>query len=379
MVQFAIQVLNASISMYFVFRADSSFDIGTGHIMRCMTLANALRDVGHECSFICKNHYGNINSLLLENDFEVHELQVSNSKNNLVLGRNMDQLSHHCWLGSSWDHDAYLTNNILDKRNPDWVIVDHYALDISWHKQVRSNTKKIMVIDDIADRHHDCEILLDQNLGADIGDYIKLVPKKCRLFLGPEYALLRPEFKRLREESLFKKRFGELRHILINFGGGDKLNLTEKVLKSLSKIKLPKNIQIDVVLGPQGSLGANISSFRDVFCGQIKFSKSITNMAEIMTSADLAISAAGSTSWERCALGLPAIIFSIADNQKKITENIVKNGAGISLCELSLTNGEFEASFQKFYSRDVLLSYSKAASKITEGCGASALIGKFND
>lgn len=347
--------------------------------MRCMTLANALRDVGHECSFICKNHDGNINSLLLENNFEVHELQVSNSKENVVLGRNMDQLSHHCWLGSSWGHDADLTNNILDKRNSDWVIVDHYGLDISWHKQVRSNTKKIMVIDDLADRHHDCEILLDQNLGADIEDYIKSVPNKCRLFLGPKYALLRPEFKRLREESLFKKRFGELRHILINFGGGDKLNLTEKVLKSLSEIKLPKDIQIDVVLGPQVSLGANISSFRDVFCGQIKFSKNITNMAEIMTSADLAISAGGSTSWERCALGLPAIIFSIADNQKKITENIVKNGAGISLCELSLTNGEFEASFQKFYSRDMLLSYSKAASKITEGSGANALIGKFND
>ena len=365
--------------MYFVFRADSSFDIGTGHIMRCMALANALRDIGHECSFICKNHDGNINSLLLENNFEVYELQVSKLKENLALDQNIDQLSHHSWLGSSWAHDADLTNSILYKRKPDWVVVDHYALDVSWHKKIRSNTKKIMVVDDLADRHHDCEILLDQNLGADVDHYIKLVPSKCKIFLGPKYALLRPEFKRLREESLFKKRFGKLRHILINFGGGDKLNLTEKVLKNLSQIKLPKNIKIDVVLGPQVSLGTNIYSFRNVFFEKINFLQNVTNMAEIMTKSDLAISAGGSTSWERCALGLPTIIFSTADNQKKITKNIAKHGAGISACELSLTNGEFNASVQKFYSRDVLFCYSRAASKITEGGGASILIGKFND
>ena len=379
MAQFAIQVLSVSTSMYFIFRADSSIDIGTGHIMRCITLANALKAMGHECTFICKQHSGNINSLIIENDFELHELEIAEFQDSVIFRPNMVQPKYYAWIGSSLDHDAKLTNKILEKRAPDWIVVDHYALDVSWHKKVRGNTKNIMVIDDLANRHHDCEILVDQNLGADREVYMKLVPSHCNLFLGPKYALLRPEFRILRGASLFNKRLGKLRRILINFGGGDNLNLTEKVLKSLSRIKLPKNLQIDVIVGPQVILDANISSFKDVFFGQIKISQNVKNMGEAMMNADLAISAGGSTSWERCALGLPSMIFSVAENQKKITENIVASGAGVALNELSLLNGEFEILLQKFFSKDVLLSYSKAASNVTDGSGVSALMSKLDD
>ena len=208
MAQFVIQVSSVSIRMHFIFRADSSIDIGTGHIMRCITLANALKARGYECSFICKKHFGNINSLILENNFELHELDLNKFQENVNFRQNMGQLKYYGWLGSSVEHDAKLTNKILEKRKPDWIVVDHYTLDVAWHKQVRGNTKNIMVIDDLANRHHDCEILLDQNLGADSEVYMKLVPRDCKLFLGPKYALLRPEFKMLRETSLFNKRFG---------------------------------------------------------------------------------------------------------------------------------------------------------------------------
>jgi len=364
--------------MHFIFRADSSFDIGTGHVMRCMTLANTLRSEGHECSFICKDHNGNINALILKNGFCVDVLK-SQTLSNVDKSLDIKIPPYHSWLGSNWLCDAKATKEILTKNPPDWLIVDHYALDKSWHKHVENDTKNIMVIDDLADRQHHCKILLDQNLGADIERYRKLVPSNCKIFVGPKYALLRPEFHELREKSLLLKKDGVLRKVLINFGGGDKFNLTEKVLEALSEIVLPKSLGIDVVLGPQVDLGANLLSFKDIFFDKIQFYKNINNMAELMATADLAISAGGSTSWERCYLGLPSIIFSFADNQKEIANSIAKNGAGISLTEESLINGDFTSSFQKFYRTEVLLSYSRSAQLISGSSAKNGIIGEFND
>lgn len=377
MVLFVIQVLSDLTKMYFIFRADSSHDIGTGHVMRCMTLAGILKDDGHECSFVCKGHNGNINALIQKNGFHVDVLE-SQSPSDVEKSLDVSYLTHGSWLGSSWIFDAKATKKILISKKPDWLIVDHYALDKNWHKYVENDTKNIMVIDDLADRHHHCNILLDQNLGADIEKYRKLVPSKCKVFLGPKYALLRPEFHELREKSLLHKRDGMLRKIFINFGGGDKLNLTEKVLEALSQIDLAKNLDIDVVLGPQVELGGNLLLFKEVFREKIQFYKNINNMAELMATADLAISAGGSTSWERCYLGLPSIIFPIADNQKEIANNIAKSGAGISLTEESLINEDFKTAIETFSTPNVLLSYARSA-QLLSGSAESSLIGEFYD
>tara|TARA_B110001450_G_scaffold65306_1_gene61819 strand:+ start:2277 stop:3374 length:1098 start_codon:yes stop_codon:yes gene_type:complete len=365
--------------MFFIFRVDSSYDIGTGHIMRCVTLANALRKAGHECSFICKQHAGNISQFVLDNDFEVHELEVSESEDYSACSGNIEPLSHRSWLGSSVEHDAHRTNKILEKNLPDWMIVDHYGIDVSWHVMVRKNLGKIMVIDDLADRHHDCDMLLDQNLGASIDKYRKLVPSESEFCLGPTYALLRPEFYDFRELSLSNKNSGDLRRIFINFGGGDNLGLTEKVLKKLSKVTFINDVQIDVVLGPQVSSDVNLTSTIAKFDGQVNVFKNIKNMAEVMMMSDLAISAGGSTSWERCALGLPSMIFSVASNQDKMIENMVSHGIGVALTESSLSNGEFEASLETFFCRDVLKSYSKAAANVTDGGGVRMIVSKLND
>ena len=130
MVQSAIQVLSALTSMDFIFRADSSSDIGTGHVMRCLTLANALNAVGHNCSFICKKHNGNINSLIRDNNFEVYELEVIEPQKKSVSDQRASQSSHYSWIGSSLDYDAKLTNEILVKRRPDWIVVDQLVLKV---------------------------------------------------------------------------------------------------------------------------------------------------------------------------------------------------------------------------------------------------------
>lgn len=374
MALYVILVSKDLISMNFFFRADSSSSIGTGHVMRCLTLAIALRDAGHSCFFICKNHEGNISNYILMHQFELFEINTKPYKENIEC-----QPDHYSWLGSSWKSDANQTNAILKKREPDWLVVDHYAIDFSWHKEVLRNVKKIMVIDDLGDRCHVCNILLDQNLGATEIKYNMLVPKECKKLLGPKYALLRPEFYRLRKLSLINKKKGKLKKILVNFGGGDKLNLTKKVLKKLSDINLPKYIQIDVILGPQANLDYKITSYKNFFKDRIRFFKDINNMAELMMTADLAVSAGGSSSWERCALGLPSIIFAIADNQIEIAQNIEKSGAGIYLPIKALESEEFETKFKKFYFNDVLLEYSKSAANITKGNGVKNLINIFND
>lgn len=358
--------------MNFAIRADSSFEIGTGHTMRCITLAEALRQKGHNCFFISKTHEGNINNQIIKKNFNLHEINTSPYRKN-----EKEQTMHYHWLGSSWSNDAQQTEAILRKINPDWIIVDHYSLDYLWHKKVSKYVKNIMVIDDLADRKLYCNILLDQNLGAEKSQYNPLVPENCKKFLGPKYSLLRPEFSNFRKKSLLKRNTGKLEKLLINFGGGDKLNLTEKVLHTLHKMQLTENISIDVVMGPQASMPNNLSNYTHKI--KINFLKNIANMAEVMMNADLAISAGGSTTWERCSLGLPSIIFSVADNQKKIAKNIEEIGAGVTLPLESLSDGTFQDTFKEFFNNELLLKYSKAAASITDGTGINNVVGGFYD
>lgn len=139
MVPFVIQVLNVLINIFFMFLVGSSYDIGIGHIMRSATLSNALKKRVHECSFICKQHHGNICQYVLDNGFEVHELEVSESEDYSASSLDIEPLTHRLWVGSSVEKDAHLTNKILEKKLPDWMIDDHYGIDVSWHVMVRKN------------------------------------------------------------------------------------------------------------------------------------------------------------------------------------------------------------------------------------------------
>lgn len=195
------------------------------------------------------------------------------------------------------------------------MIVDHYALDAKWERALSAKIRNIMVIDDLANRSHHCSILLDQNLGRGEKDYDGLVPFDCQRLIGPRYALLRREFTEFREESLKRRVNPRLKRILISLGGVDRTNVSGRVLEALRMSDLPHTTHIDVIMGASAPHLNEVRELARTLPFKVTVSVNVSNMAERMCQADLAIGAAGGTSWERCCLGLPSIVLVLADNQ----------------------------------------------------------------
>ena len=341
-----------------VFRADASLQIGTGHVMRCLTLAHALKANGTECLFICRAHDGNLIDFIRESGFETKELPM--------VGK-MTGTSHADWLGAPWNIDATQTFDAISGMTVEWLIVDHYALDVSWETLLRPHCTKIMVIDDLADRRHDCDLLLDQNLGRDASDYTGLTPTDCELCIGPHFALLRPEFAELRAFSLHRRTDPQLRQILITMGGVDQDNATGAVLNALATSPLPANAQITVVMGPHAPWLSDMKSTALKMPWPTKVKVGVKDMAQLMADSDLAIGAAGSTSWERCCLGLPSLMLVLADNQKMVAYALQRHGAAIKV-ELS------EEGALPIPSSNELVELSIAARMLVDDLGTAHLL-----
>ena len=296
--------------MKVVFRVDASLEMGTGHVMRCLTLANELKQQNHEIVFICRELTGNL-ILLIKYPVLVLPKNDNFQSDGLYLN----------WLGATQEQDAEQTIKVIPK-NIDLLIVDSYALDEIWHKQLKPYTKKIMVIDDLADRQFDCNVLLNQNLGTQIEDYKDKVLNNCELLLGCDYALLRPEFPNLREKALIKRKNTKvIKNILISMGGSDITNKTYDILQEVSD-----DLNIVVILGgisPHNKIIKNYAKSKK----NVKVVVDADNISSLMFDADLAIGAGGSTSWERCCLGLPTLLYVLAENQRKIAGNLEQLGA----------------------------------------------------
>jgi UDP-2,4-diacetamido-2,4,6-trideoxy-beta-L-altropyranose hydrolase len=293
-------------------RADASIDIGTGHVMRCLTLADEFRRRGAVCRFICREHTGNLIDQILERGFEVLVLRGVSPSGAL---RVRSGTAYVDWLGTDQVTDAAQTREVLMGRHLDCLVVDHYALDERWERLMRPATRKVLVIDDLANRRHDCELLLDQNLGRASSDYAHLLPPTGTVLAGPRYALLRPEFAALRAQSLMRRSTERVQQLLVTLGGVDKDNLTLSVLKVLADSVLPADCQIVVVMGG-GAPGLNaVREFAASTPGRIELRVNEKNMAALMVASDVAIGAAGATAWERCCLGLPTLLVLMAENQ----------------------------------------------------------------
>lgn len=300
--------------MRVVFRCDASIQIGTGHVMRCLTLADALAKKGAECYFICREHEGHLLEVIKQRGHQAYSLPFEGDSGNSSKGG--IKLLHANWLGAMQQQDAQQCIDIIKLIQPDWLIVDHYAIDIVWEKMLRLSCKKLMAIDDLADRAHDCDILLDQTFGRNIKDYLELVPKHCQILCGSRYALLRPEFAQWRDYSLERRDKSMLKHLLINLGGVDKDNITAQILKGLQKSSLPECCEITVVMGSTAPWIESVKAEAKTLPWETEVKSGVSNMAELMANSDLAIGAAGSTIWERFCLGLPSILIVIAENQE---------------------------------------------------------------
>lgn len=302
--------------MRFKFRVDSSPVIGMGHLMRCLTLANGLKKRGFECSFICRDFEGNGASRFIGDDFPLDLMSIDGL-----------ELSED-WLGVPFEKDVKDTLDIISKEPVDWLIIDHYEIDQRWEKEFRSHFPniKIMVIDDLV-RPHDCDLLLDQTYGRREDAYRPIVPENTQLCLGTEFALLREQFGLLRAQIQGRTNNNEC-HILVTLGGGNQgkpLRVIGKALRELSKKHAFTATVItgdvpDLHLDDYKSLGSRVEL--------ISFSNDIASQ---MAKADFAIGAGGGTSWERCCLGLPTVVLTIADNQIEAVGRLKRENAIISV------------------------------------------------
>ena len=351
--------------MIIAFRTDSSLQIGSGHVMRCLTLADELRQRGAYVMFVCREHPGDLIGLIEEKGYSVIRLLRQEAE----YDKTSEDVAHAAWLGTSLHQDAVDTIAVLSELQPQWLIIDSYSIDRRWEQMLRPFSDKIMVIDDLADRPHDSDLLLDQNLYDNMENrYDKLVTCDCIKLLGPTYALLRPEFAAARKT--IRQRIGQVRRVLLFFGGVDPTNETEKALIALTGIT-DRQLEVDVVVGSSNTRREEIKRMCTAY-DRFYYHCQVDSMAALMCSADFAVGAGGSTTWERSCLGLPSLLVSIALNQIELARQADKNGITVYAGGTDTTS---PFAYSKWISELInnppyLTSMSGAGIALVDGCGA---------
>jgi len=353
--------------MKVAFRTDASLSIGTGHVMRCLTLARLLAAGGAQCRFICRPHDGHLVDYIRAEGFDVRSLPVSIGKPSTL-----PALAHAHWLGSTQEDDAAQTGEQLCDFSADWLVVDHYGLDQEWERRLQSSAARLLVIDDLADRQHVCNLLLDQTLGRNPDDYQSLVPAGCMVLAGPKYALLRPEFAQARRDSLRRRRTARaIGRVLVTLGGVDQHNATEAVLNVLDgEGALPDTCQITVVMGAAAPWLDAVKARASLMRRPTEVVLNVRDMARRMVDSDLAIGAAGSTSWERCCLGLPTALLVLAENQQPSARALGEAGAVRLIGGPQDIAQRLPGILAEFSDMRVLHAASDMASRVCDGAGA---------
>jgi UDP-2,4-diacetamido-2,4,6-trideoxy-beta-L-altropyranose hydrolase len=290
---------------------DSSETIGNGHLMRCLTLAEALRTQGAKITFIIQKLPGDSIPYVRSKGFSV--IALSRSK---TFRRTSKQ-----------DTDAEGTRRGLQRLpRVDLLVVDHYGLDRTWESAMRPWVRRLMVIDDLANRKHDCDILLDPNIQSSSNHrYKRLVPADAVCLLGPRYALLRPQFVHGRARA-HRVRDGAIQRVLVAFGGTDPSNETEKAVRALLTKGSPSDLKLDVVVGAANPHRQRIQRLCKLE-KRLSFHVQVENMAKRMSSADLAIGGGGVMAYERCAMGLPSLVIILSKDQEPIVAGLARRGA----------------------------------------------------
>jgi UDP-2,4-diacetamido-2,4,6-trideoxy-beta-L-altropyranose hydrolase len=353
------------------FRADASLQIGTGHVVRCLTLAKALRASGAECTFLTRALDGHLADRIKAEGFTCDLLPAPDGTAELLTDP-----PHAYWAGVPWQTDAAECAAILQGRSVDWLIMDHYAFDHRWQSVLRPHVSQIMVWDDLADRKHDCDLLLDQNLGTSAQDYDGLVPDTAHLLIGPKYAQLRGEFASQRAEALVSRSNRRLQKILIAMGGVDQHDATGRLLDALALWPQAPSLDVSVVLGGKAPHLPSLRAKSAELPFRCEIATDVTDMGHRMAEADLAIGAVGGTTWERCALGLPALLLVIANNQLMAADAIERVGAAVLLGRADQEGWERKMleELERLRSPEKLFEISQKAAAICDGLGTQRLL-----
>jgi len=353
-----------------VFRTDASTRIGGGHVMRCLALAARLRATGAQVSFVCREHPGQLTDTISDRwGFDVQRLPRN-------LGRALR--TQRAEVDDFWKDDATQTAAaILSQfKRVDWLVVDHYALDARWEETLRPLTRNLMVIDDLADRLHDCDLLVDQNHYSNLESrYDGLVPASCGSLLGPTYALLRPEFAAAR--SRLQPHDGTVRRMHISFGATDPTRQTMVALEAISHMCL-KDVMVNVVIGQQNAdcerILASASSLDGVTCHVDS-----QEMAPLMARADFAIGSGGVSTNERMCVGLPAAITATSPLQETSARDVDAIGAHHYLGRASdLDPTAYSHAISKFLATPGRLrAMREAGMRLADGLGTQRVVARL--
>ncbi|MFC4700527.1 UDP-2,4-diacetamido-2,4,6-trideoxy-beta-L-altropyranose hydrolase [Glaciecola siphonariae] len=297
--------------MNVLFRVDAALEIGSGHVMRCLTLARALKSASINCEFLCRQTTGDLIAFIRQQGFVVHSLSPALNKH----ANDFDTTSIQSL-------DAQQSLKVISQ-DYELLIVDHYELGAEYCAMLRKRCRSIMVIDDLADREHDCDLLLDQNLFHALEKrYAGLLQEHCTRLLGPKFALLRPEFY----QATHKKIDGR---ILVGFGSSDPHNLSAIALEAIARLDC-KALSVDLVIGDN-------YPWREALENKVKQQQNVAlhvqtpHMAKLMCQAQFMLGAGGTTHWERCICALPALVVTCADNQIASTEYLTQLNACVYL------------------------------------------------
>ncbi|UYP28929.1 UDP-2,4-diacetamido-2,4,6-trideoxy-beta-L-altropyranose hydrolase [Pseudomonas sp. Z8(2022)] len=312
--------------MNVVIRVDASQHMGSGHVMRCVSLAEVLIERNHEVVFVCVAFVGSLIKELTERGFQVWPLPAVRQ-----------EFSDSGW---DWLQDAENTLGVLNNNayEPDWVIVDHYQLDGRWHNAVVQCGAHIAVIDDLANRQYACDLLVDQNAISSIHErYPALVPEYCQLLLGPRFTLLRREFSQVFDLRISKQKWlSQQGYIVVFMGGADSGNNTQKVLESLITQGMP--YPLHVLVGVMNTRQSELQTW----CQShgVAFTVAHRQIGPLLAETRAAIVACGMFAVELQALEIPCLLTPLSDIQKDVAEYFISNGRALMLPLESLGSSE---------------------------------------
>jgi UDP-2,4-diacetamido-2,4,6-trideoxy-beta-L-altropyranose hydrolase len=345
-------------------RTDASLHIGNGHVMRCMSLAKSLQQEGVETVFICRPLQGNLIDYIKAQGLSVLTLPAATSTAETHAENTM----------SEWQTDAQECIDLLNGQHFEWLIVDHYGLDARWHQMMRSHCGQIMVMDDLANRPLDADALVDQNPGRQAADYQTYLPSTAPRYIGPAYALLKPEFAKLRPHSLARRTQDTGLHILVSLGGVDANNATQSVLLGLEQAALPAHTRITVVLGLHAPWREAVAQTAMHMSYPTQLITHTEHMAELMCDADLAIGAAGTTALERCCMGLPSIQLVLADNQATAAQALALAGAALTIPWQADLSAALHLALAEVLQPERLQHMQSAAAQLVDGLGCQRVL-----
>ena len=331
--------------MNFFIRCDSSYNIGSGHMMRCLNLAKLLIKKKNKVFLISNNIERSLFKFIRKKKINI-----------IFIKKKTNQIE-----------DAKETIKGIKKfyQINDWIIVDSYKLKKDWENKIKNYFCKLLVINDLKNIKHNCDIYLNQSILSNKIVLKKFFGKNTKILIGPKYSLLDQNFQKLRNKSIIRS---EVKNILIFFGASDKNNLT-KIYTDILLKKINQNIKLNIVIGTLNKNKKNLYKYYNNE-DRIRFFYNLKNLAKIMTKSDLYVGSGGTTTWERCCLKLPSIVISTANNQETHSKYLSRINAIKYLGKHSkLSKNKFKKEFERIQKKKNLSKFSINSGKINDGLG----------